>query len=80
MLALCLLNGEVLHNGRPANPRASKMTVSKFLKASLFDEFNNPSNQHVSQYSTSVSNFFFTKKKFTGCCDIMNSYRPPRFV
>jgi hypothetical protein len=28
MLALCLLNGEVLHNGCPANPRASEMTVS----------------------------------------------------
>ncbi|KAK3293825.1 uncharacterized protein B0H64DRAFT_462105 [Chaetomium fimeti] len=45
MLALCLLNGEVLHNGRSANPRASKMTVSEFLKASLFNELKSPSNQ-----------------------------------
>ncbi|KAH6854122.1 hypothetical protein B0I37DRAFT_301688 [Chaetomium sp. MPI-CAGE-AT-0009] len=57
MLALCLLNGEVLHNGRSANPRASKMTVSKFLKASLFNEFNSPSNQYSLTFNKSCRFF-----------------------
>ncbi|KAK4118106.1 hypothetical protein N657DRAFT_651630 [Parathielavia appendiculata] len=57
ILALCLLNGEVLHNGRSANPRASKMNVSKFLKASLFDEFNSPSNQHSLTFNRSCRFF-----------------------
>ncbi|OIW32474.1 hypothetical protein CONLIGDRAFT_642184 [Coniochaeta ligniaria NRRL 30616] len=57
MLTLCLLNGEVLRNGCPANPRASEMTVSKFLKASLFHEFNSPSNQHSLTFNRSCRFF-----------------------
>ncbi|KAB5529080.1 hypothetical protein GE09DRAFT_1253401 [Coniochaeta sp. 2T2.1] len=57
MLALCLLNGEVLHNGCPANPRASEMTVSEFLIESLFDEFNSPSNQHSLTFNRSCRFF-----------------------
>jgi len=52
-----LLNGEVLHNGCPANPRASEMTVSEFLKESLFDEFNSPSNQHSLTFNRSCRFF-----------------------
>jgi len=57
MLAQCLLNGEILHNGCPANPRASEMTVSEFLKESLFDEFNSPSNQHSLKFNKSCRFF-----------------------
>ena len=57
MLALCLLNGEVLYNGCPANLGASEMTVSEFLKESLFDEFNSPSNQHSLTFNKSCRFF-----------------------
>ena len=57
MLALCLLNGEVLHNGYPAHPRASEMTVSEFLKESVFDEFNSPSHQHSLTFNKSCRFF-----------------------
>jgi hypothetical protein len=57
MLALCLLNGEVLHNGRPPHPRASEMTVSEFLKERVFDGFNSPSHQHSLTFNRSCRFF-----------------------
>ena len=57
ILALCLLNGEVLHNGYPVHPRVSEMTVSEFLKESVFDEFNSPSHQHSLTFNKSCRFF-----------------------
>ncbi|RYP78264.1 hypothetical protein DL771_000741 [Monosporascus sp. 5C6A] len=42
MLAMCLLNGQILHNGRPSQRPVSGMTVSEFLKAQSFDGLSSP--------------------------------------
>ncbi|KAK4443984.1 hypothetical protein QBC34DRAFT_475906, partial [Podospora aff. communis PSN243] len=42
ILAQCLLNGEILHNGRPYNHDAPNMTVPEYLKHVLFSEFEGP--------------------------------------
>ncbi|KAK0613254.1 hypothetical protein B0T14DRAFT_569325 [Immersiella caudata] len=40
ILAQCLLNGEVLHNGRPTNARVARMTVPEYLKHAAFSGFD----------------------------------------
>ncbi|KAK3370804.1 hypothetical protein B0T24DRAFT_627072 [Lasiosphaeria ovina] len=42
MLALCLLNGEVLHNGHPAIAAATDMTATQYLASRLFRDFQTP--------------------------------------
>ncbi|KAI2634772.1 hypothetical protein GGS26DRAFT_604982 [Hypomontagnella submonticulosa] len=42
MLAMCLLNGLILHNGVSHNTLASKMCVSEFLEAQCFGSFDSP--------------------------------------
>ncbi|KAK0705956.1 hypothetical protein B0T26DRAFT_814645 [Lasiosphaeria miniovina] len=44
MLALCLLNGEVLHNGHPATAAATDMTATQYLTSRLFRDFQTPAS------------------------------------
>jgi hypothetical protein len=46
ILAQCLLNGEVLDNGRSTNPGASKLTVWRYLKDAISSEFNSNRRQY----------------------------------
>lgn len=57
ILAQCLLNGEVLDNGRPTNPKASKLTVSRYLKDAIFSEFNSNRRQHNLTFNKSCRFF-----------------------
>ncbi|RYP47723.1 hypothetical protein DL768_006259 [Monosporascus sp. mg162] len=45
MLAMCLLNGQILHNRRPSQRQVSGMTVSKFLTAQSFDGLSSPQDE-----------------------------------
>ncbi|RYP35727.1 hypothetical protein DL766_002380 [Monosporascus sp. MC13-8B] len=45
MLAMCLLNGQILHNGQQRQPPVSGMTVSGFLKAQSFDGLLSPQGE-----------------------------------
>ncbi|KAM5356989.1 hypothetical protein ACJZ2D_016728 [Fusarium nematophilum] len=46
ILAMCLLNGEILHNGVEEDPTSmSDMTVSQYLKAQAFKEFYAPRSE-----------------------------------
>ncbi|RYP61455.1 hypothetical protein DL770_009779 [Monosporascus sp. CRB-9-2] len=45
MLAMCLLNGQILHNRRPSQRQVSGMTVSRFLKAQSFDGLSSPQDE-----------------------------------
>ncbi|KAI3331465.1 hypothetical protein HD806DRAFT_477421 [Xylariaceae sp. AK1471] len=47
ILTMCLLNGEILHNGlRDSAPGlTSRMTVSEYLSTQLFNEFYSPNNK-----------------------------------
>ncbi|RYP25253.1 hypothetical protein DL765_000134 [Monosporascus sp. GIB2] len=45
MLAMCLLNGQILHNVRPSPRPASDMTASRFLKAQSFDGLSSPQGE-----------------------------------
>ncbi|KAH7304611.1 hypothetical protein B0I35DRAFT_401109 [Stachybotrys elegans] len=39
ILAQCLLNGEVLHNGRQPDPKAADLTVPQYLQRAVFASF-----------------------------------------
>ncbi|KAI1086057.1 hypothetical protein F5B19DRAFT_487767 [Rostrohypoxylon terebratum] len=45
MLAMCLLNGLILHNGASSDKAAFEMTIPKFLEARCFNKFLSPPGQ-----------------------------------
>ncbi|KAL7623278.1 hypothetical protein AAE478_006959 [Parahypoxylon ruwenzoriense] len=45
MLTMCLLNGQILHNGLASRPPAST-TISGFLESYIFNEFRPPQTQY----------------------------------
>ncbi|RYP70649.1 hypothetical protein DL769_004895 [Monosporascus sp. CRB-8-3] len=51
MLAMCLLNGQILHNGRPSLRPVSGMTVSGFLKAQSFDGLSSPQDERSQTFN-----------------------------
>ncbi|KAK0642895.1 hypothetical protein B0T16DRAFT_331333 [Cercophora newfieldiana] len=53
ILAQCLLNGEVLHNGRPHDHSIRDMKVSKYIKHALFSEFESPDSTHSHTFNKS---------------------------
>jgi len=44
ILVQCLLNGEVLHNGRPFDASIGSKTVPKYIKDAMFSQFQGPNS------------------------------------
>ncbi|KEY75050.1 hypothetical protein S7711_09657 [Stachybotrys chartarum IBT 7711] len=68
LLAMCLLNGEILHNGgREESKLSSGMTVSMFLKAQLFSGFKGPAAQESLTFNNGCR-FFNVSLDQNGIC------------
>lgn len=53
VLAQCLLNGEILHNGRPFNTAVGTMMVPEYIKYSAFSEFQSPTSRRSLTFNKS---------------------------
>ncbi|KAI0544138.1 hypothetical protein F4679DRAFT_58538 [Xylaria curta] len=65
MLAMYLLNGEILDNGTSKEHAVSNITVSEFLKFQSFNKISSPQEQHSLTFNKG-SRFFNVKLKKSG--------------